>query len=81
MRIPPSSKVRGGAVNSGRCKRKLDAGASVTVTGYAKANATLAESRAAVVANFLARRVSLHATLATVTNKAVNMARVITRKQ
>jgi outer membrane protein OmpA-like peptidoglycan-associated protein len=60
---------------------KLLAGASVTITGYAKANRVLALSRARVVANFLSSLVKLHVTLATSISTAVNKVTVRTVKQ
>jgi outer membrane protein OmpA-like peptidoglycan-associated protein len=61
--------------------KKLLAGASVTITGYAKANKALALSRARVVANYLSSRVKVHVTLATSTSTAVNKVTVRTVKQ
>jgi outer membrane protein OmpA-like peptidoglycan-associated protein len=60
---------------------KLLAGASVTITGYAKANKALALSRARVVANYLSSLVKVHVTLATSISTAVNKVTVRTVKQ
>jgi len=57
--------------------RKLVAGASVTITGYAKGDAALAKSRAKVVATYLASLVKIHVTRKSVTNVTSEKATVI----
>ncbi len=61
--------------------KKLLAGASVTITGYAKGNAGLARSRATAVAKYLLTRVKVHVTEKTVTNAAASKITVATTKQ
>ncbi|MGA2970473.1 MAG: hypothetical protein ABSE75_11780, partial [Acidimicrobiales bacterium] len=61
--------------------KKLLAGASVTITGYAKADTALAHSRARAVANYLLNRVRLHVTLKTSISTSANKVTVWTTKQ
>jgi hypothetical protein len=61
--------------------KKLIAGASVTVTGYAKGDATLAKARATAVANYLKSLVHVKVTLKTVTRTSANEVAVTTSKQ
>lgn len=51
--------------------KKLVAGASVTVTGYAQDDVPLANSRATAVSRYLSSLVKIHVTLRTVTNVGV----------
>lgn len=59
---------------------KLVAGASITVTGYAKNDAGLANQRAHDVAAYLDARVKIHVTIKTVTRTNVNKVTVVTTK-
>jgi outer membrane protein OmpA-like peptidoglycan-associated protein len=61
--------------------KNLLSGASVTITGYANANKTLARYRAEEAANYLAARISIHIKLVFVTRTATNKAAVVTTKQ
>jgi outer membrane protein OmpA-like peptidoglycan-associated protein len=61
--------------------KKLIAGASVTVTGYAKGNAALARGRANAVATYLKSLVHVKVTLKTVTRASVNEVTVTTSQQ
>ena len=61
--------------------RKLEPGAWVTCTGYARSNAGRAASRARAVSLYLAGRVSIHITLKKVTTLALNKVTVTTTKQ
>jgi len=65
----------------GALAKKLVAGASVTVTGYAKGNVVLAKSRARVTSKYLSGKIKIHATLKTVTSASLNKVTVITTKQ
>jgi outer membrane translocation and assembly module TamA len=58
--------------------KKLVAGASITVTGYAKGNAAVANSRATAVVNFLKKRVAIHVKIKTVTRTTMNQVTVVT---
>ncbi len=62
--------------------KKLVAGASVVITGYAKANTALARSRARAVAKFLSSRVrfKIHVTLKTSTTTAASKVTVLTAR-
>jgi outer membrane protein OmpA-like peptidoglycan-associated protein len=60
--------------------KKLVAGADVTVTGYARRDASLAKERATTVATELSRRVKLRITLRYVTNEVGNKVTVATSK-
>jgi outer membrane protein OmpA-like peptidoglycan-associated protein len=53
---------------------KLVAGASVTITGFAKGDSVLAKSRAKTVANYLASLVKIQVTLKSVTGVAAERA-------
>jgi hypothetical protein len=59
--------------------KKLVAGATVVITGYAKGSATLAKTRALAVRAFLSAHVSVHVTIKTSTT--FNKATVITTRQ
>jgi outer membrane protein OmpA-like peptidoglycan-associated protein len=61
--------------------KKLSAGASVTITGYAKGNTTVAMRRATAVANFLKSKVRVTTTLKVVTKSLVSEVTVTTTKQ
>jgi hypothetical protein len=61
--------------------KKLIAGASLVVTGFARGNAALARSRALAVHGYLAKKVSLHVTIKTDTATAANAVTVATTKQ
>jgi len=61
--------------------RELLAGASVTVTGFAKGNAKLAKSRASAAVNYLKSSVAVHVTIKTVTSTTANKVTVTTTKQ
>jgi surface protein len=61
--------------------KKLLSGASVTITGYANANKTLARDRAKEAANYLAARVSIHIKLVLVTRTTTTKTTVVTTKQ
>jgi hypothetical protein len=60
--------------------KKLRAGDSVVVTGYAKDNPALAKSRASAVARYLLSRVRIHERLKAVTHVAMNEVTVTTTK-
>jgi len=60
--------------------RKLDAGDSVTITGYAKGRLTLARSRAKVVADYLSRIVKVRSVLKAVTSSTTNKTTIKTTK-
>jgi outer membrane protein OmpA-like peptidoglycan-associated protein len=60
--------------------KKLERGASVTVTGYAYHNATLARLRAKVVADYLESKVGIHVTIKIVTTSVVGKVNVITER-
>jgi outer membrane protein OmpA-like peptidoglycan-associated protein len=60
--------------------KKLTAGGSITVVGYAHDNALLARRRAAAVANFLVHLVSVHVSIKVVTTSIVDKVMVITTK-
>jgi hypothetical protein len=64
-----------------RLTKKLVAGASVTITGYAKGNVVLAKSRARVTSKYLSGKIKIHASLKTVTSASLNKVTVITTKQ
>ena len=61
--------------------KKLAAGDSVIVTGYAKDNSVLAKSRAKTAANYLSSWVKVHVTLKSVTNVAVDKVTVASRQE
>ncbi len=61
--------------------KKLLPGASVTFTGYANANETLARDRAEAVAYYLAPRIHIHVKLVFVTHTTTNKATVTTTRQ
>jgi len=61
--------------------KKLIRGATVTVTGYATGNATLAKIRAVAVTNYLKTLVSLKAVMKVVTKSSPNEVTVATNKQ
>ncbi|HWD94877.1 MAG TPA: carboxypeptidase-like regulatory domain-containing protein [Acidimicrobiales bacterium] len=64
----------------GALVKKLKAGASITITAYAK-NSKLAKLRAETVAKFLESRKGLHVTIKWLTKAGVNKVSVVTRKQ
>ena len=59
--------------------KKLESGATLTITGNARGNASLAGRRAMVVATYLESKVHVHVTLKSVTTSTVNKVRVTTR--
>jgi hypothetical protein len=61
--------------------KRLVAGATVTITGYAKGSARLARSRANAAAKYLFSRVKIHLTLKTVSNTTANKVTVATIEQ
>ena len=61
--------------------RKLVAGATVTIVGYARGNVRLAKTRAEAVSGFLSIKLMLHVTLRTVTSMRASKATVTTIKQ
>jgi hypothetical protein len=61
--------------------KKLLSGASVTITGYANANKSLAGHRAEEAANYLAARVSIHIKVVFVTHTTTTKTTVVTTKQ
>jgi outer membrane protein OmpA-like peptidoglycan-associated protein len=52
--------------------KKLTAGNSLVVTGYAHGNSSLAQRRATIVANYLMSRVKVHVTLKAVTSTTLH---------
>jgi hypothetical protein len=60
---------------------KLDAGASVTITGFAYHDATLARKRATIVANLLKSAKHVHVTIAINTTSRVGKVLVTTTHQ
>jgi hypothetical protein len=79
--------ARGRSLNAGvrsallKLSLHLLAGASVTVTGYAKGNVTLAKMRADAVARYLKAHASLHVTLKASTGSAKREVTVATTSQ
>jgi outer membrane protein OmpA-like peptidoglycan-associated protein len=79
--------AKGSALSGGAKKalqslaRKLLAGASVTITGYAKGNERLARSRASAAANYLSIWVTIHIKVKTASRPVVNKVTVATTKQ
>ena len=61
--------------------KKLEAGAAIVVTGYAKGSASLAAKRNHVVVSYLLGKVSLHITLKIVTSATANKVTVTTTSQ
>ena len=61
--------------------KRLSAGSSITVVGYARDNAALARTRAEVVARFLAKHVSLRVIIRVVLTSSVNKVMVITTRE
>jgi outer membrane protein OmpA-like peptidoglycan-associated protein len=61
--------------------KKLTAGGSITVVGYAHDDAGLARRRAASVANFLVHLVSVHVSIKVITTSTVDKVMVITTKE
>ncbi len=64
-----------------RLAKKLISGASVTLTGYAKGNASLAKRRATAVRSYLEHRVHLDVTDKTNIVSSLNAATIVTTKQ
>jgi outer membrane protein OmpA-like peptidoglycan-associated protein len=60
--------------------KRLAAGGSITVIGYAHDDRALARARADAVANFFVQRVSVHVSIKTVTTSTVGKVMVITTK-
>jgi alpha-tubulin suppressor-like RCC1 family protein len=74
-----SYKLSANAKNSlVRLSKKLIEQATVTCTGYAKGNVTLAKNRAKAVAAFLLRKVKIHVNWKTVTKVDANKVTVVT---
>jgi hypothetical protein len=63
-----------------RLVSKLTRGASITVTGFAKGDVSLAKLRAQRVAAFIIARVNVHVTIKTNISTAVNKVTVVTTK-
>jgi peptide/nickel transport system substrate-binding protein len=79
---PGSSALSNGAKRSLQVLAgKLTVGASLTVTGFAKSNSSLARRRASAVATFLSGRVKIHASLRSVTSTSSNKVTVVTTAQ
>jgi hypothetical protein len=60
--------------------KKLKAGYSITITGFAKDDAALARRRALAVEAFLEARVKIHITIRVVTNTTLSKVAVATTK-
>ena len=60
--------------------KRLSAGGSVTVIGYAHGDKALARKRAAIVANFLLQQVSVHVSIKIITTSTVDKVVIITTK-
>jgi len=60
--------------------KRLSAGGSITIIGYAHDDKTLARRRADGVANFFVQRVSVHVSIKIVTTSSVDKVMVITTK-
>lgn len=79
---PGSSALSTGAKRSLQVLAgKLTVGASLTVTGFAKSNSSLARRRASAVATFLSGRVKIHVSLRSVTSTSSNKVTVVTTAQ
>ena len=79
---PGSSALSTGAKRSLQVLAgKLTAGASLTVTGFAKSNSSLARRRASAVATFLSGRAKIHVRLRSVTSTSSNKVTVVTTAQ
>jgi outer membrane protein OmpA-like peptidoglycan-associated protein len=61
--------------------KKLESGASITITGYAKSDPALARKRAQIVEEFLKSKGIFHFTLKIVTSTSANRVVVTTVKQ
>jgi outer membrane protein OmpA-like peptidoglycan-associated protein len=64
-----------------KLSQQLIAGASVKITGYAKANAALAKKRARAVSRFLSSKVAITIKIKTVTKTRSNAVAVVTTSQ
>jgi outer membrane protein OmpA-like peptidoglycan-associated protein len=60
--------------------KRLSAGGSLTIIGYAQGDRALALSRAEVVAIYLRQHLSLHVSLKTVTSSSVPKVMIVTTK-
>jgi outer membrane protein OmpA-like peptidoglycan-associated protein len=60
--------------------KKLAAGGSITIIGFAHDDKTLARRRAEVVAGFLLQHVSVHVSIQIVTSSTVDKVMVITKR-
>lgn len=67
--------------NLQKLSQRLIGGAAVTVTGYAKADATLARKRARAVLAFLSSKVTVEGKIRTVTKTKSNVVSVVTTAQ
>ena len=60
--------------------KRLTAGGSITIIGYAHDDKALAHKRASVVANYLSRIVSVHVSIKIVTTSTVSKVMIVTTK-
>ncbi len=60
--------------------KRLTAGGSITIVGYAHDNTALARKRALAVANYLTRLVSVHVSIKIVTTSTISKVMIVTTK-